>query len=359
MEINRTNYEAYLLDLAEGRLSAGEERILLEFLQLNPDCHPGFDPAELVSLSADKIAFPQKALLKKVLPRSSTRLTASNFDLFSIARMEGDLTPEQIGEHERFLTAHSALRDTWEDWQQTRLVSRSVPFPDKRMLKHRPALIRRIPWVGVLTAAAAITLILVLLNRPQEPTVKVFSENEVQLPVIKEPPVIVPVSPLEVKRTLAASGDTPLPGSSGTEIQPSPDPDAMEPAPLSGAPDPAGSIQPGSLRNMRFAHIDPVPLNKGTYDRIRPLEIPPTPVHQSAASLSRLAEMGLQDWVSGVAEEKDFSLWTIADAGIRGINRITGADMDLVASRDEEGGISGFRFKSKILNISAPLERSE
>ncbi len=38
------------------------------------------------------------------------------------------------------------------------------------------------------------------------------------------------------------------------------------------------------------------------------------------------------------------------------INKLVGSDMSLMASQDEDGAVSGFRFKSKFLNVTAPLD---
>jgi hypothetical protein len=69
--------------------------------------------------------------------------------------------------------------------------------------------------------------------------------------------------------------------------------------------------------------------------------------------------MDLQEMVENYAEEKDFSLWKIADAGIRGINKLAGSEISLMASRDEEGEVSGFKLKSKRFSLSRPLGQEE
>jgi len=55
--------------------------------------------------------------------------------------------------------------------------------------------------------------------------------------------------------------------------------------------------------------------------------------------------------------ERDFSMWTIANTGLKGINRITGSDISLMASRDEEGEVSGFQLKSRRFSMTRPLGR--
>ena len=101
------------------------------------------------------------------------------------------------------------------------------------------------------------------------------------------------------------------------------------------------------------------PVARGEYDRIKPFRIPDSPVHMNRITLSRLADMNLQEMVEEYAEKKNFSIWTIAGAGIRGINRITGSDMELMAAKDNEGDVTGFQFKSKLLNITTPLAKQE
>jgi hypothetical protein len=112
-------------------------------------------------------------------------------------------------------------------------------------------------------------------------------------------------------------------------------------------------------RSILAARLPAAPVQPGTYDRIRPLYLPPSTVNQRNISLSSLASMDLQEVVEEYAREKDLSLWSVASAGIRGIHRLTGSDLQLYAARDEEGEVSGFQFKSRNLNISSPLDKSE
>jgi hypothetical protein len=203
----------------------------------------------------------------------------------------------------------------------------------------------------------------IVLARREDQAAPLLSDHQVQLPEIGQRPVSVPVSP-PLEREKAASL-SPLPERKKTtpvSLHPEAGRTALISTENSGQASTTEQL-PGTthepLRIVRFAHLEPAPFREGTYDRIRPLDLPPSRVHQNGITLSRVTEMGLQEWVSEVAEERDFSFWTIADAGIRGINRVTGSNMDLVASRDEEGEVSGFRFKSKILTISTPLEKSE
>jgi hypothetical protein len=85
MKINRDNYEAFLLDLMEGRLSADEERHLHDFLLLNPDRDTREPEMTAWTLEASPMSYPDREQLKKQMPSAFTPLTEQNFDLFSIA----------------------------------------------------------------------------------------------------------------------------------------------------------------------------------------------------------------------------------------------------------------------------------
>jgi hypothetical protein len=205
---------------------------------------------------------------------------------------------------------------------------------------------------------------IVLLLTTRERNIQEFASDEsFALPLIEENEIEIPVSPpLEGPHFTHISRSEPaeqqltddhvgvLPESKDTVVEPTL---IME-----------GEEDEIILTNRPFraalaANTIPAPVDQGIYDRIRPLQLPSTQVHMSGISLSRLADMDLQEVVEYYADENDFSLWTIANAGIKGINKVTGADIALFAARDEEGEISGFKLKSKRLNITTPLQKEE
>ena len=113
MEINRHNYEAYLLDQLEGRLSVDDQEKLHDFLLLNPDCHRELSEIEPWILDGEELSFQNSKRLKKELPDHSTILENHNFDLYSIARMEGDLSDDQIAAHQTMIDADDHIAQEW------------------------------------------------------------------------------------------------------------------------------------------------------------------------------------------------------------------------------------------------------
>ncbi len=61
------------------------------------------------------------------------------------------------------------------------------------------------------------------------------------------------------------------------------------------------------------------------------------------------------DRASGLMNEDDVFIWNLANQGIQEINKRTGTEMSLMASQDQEGSVSGFQFKSRFFNVTAPL----
>lgn len=384
MKINRNNYEAFLLDQLEGSLSAEAQQQLRDFLALNPDCKGGIEEEDLWILSPETVHFPEKETLRKEIPKAGQSLTESHFDLFSIARMEGDLSVSQVREHEKMLLENPRLQQEWEEWQRTRLPGVSLLYPWKSQLKKPDGRGKRISWFALLSAAAAVALVMVLLTLRTGPSEHYGQDFLIQVPEIEQEHQVSPMVPAPLQK----ARQTLVPAPSGDQNSESDGPYRdmqQENRPTLMQPGKEGNMialkekdgtewnasrlktseefeiipANGSLSG-RLAQISPsAPVQAGKRDSIRPLYLLPSPINRRILAMTPLEEIDLQEVVEDFAEKTDLSLWTIASAGIRGINRITGSDLELYAARDDEGEISGIQFKSKRLNITTPLQKPE
>lgn len=129
MQINRDNYEAYLLDLAEGALSPEFERELKKFLEENPALE-GVTDIDLTVLQHEEVCFSGKDDLKK--GGQAGRITAGNYGQFCIARSEGDLSAETAVELERF------LRENPGYVKEANFYDRLKLQPDTSVMAHFP-----------------------------------------------------------------------------------------------------------------------------------------------------------------------------------------------------------------------------
>ncbi len=371
MEINRDNYQAYLLDLLEGRLNRDEQKVLNDFLSMNPDCIDDLKGQELWALEAEKVHFPGKEELKKEFVNPESILTEMNFGLFSIARLEGDLTREQEEKHISMVTENTNWNQEWELWSKTRLVPEQITFTGKTQLKKKKRLNRAMIWLSVVSSAAVIALVITLIRREPEIPVPQVSDMET--------PVQFPGGDNQKNRNALAAEKASITETDGENIKISGQPAILsikkhqdfpeltgirkaESEPVADMDSDKEPIKYISERPVRVAGLIEIQnefLNPVTYDRILPLEIPPASIHLISLSVSQLADLDLQELMDNYAEFKNISLWSVADAGIRGINRITGSDMSLIASRNPEGYVSGIQFRSKRFSIAAPLDRRE
>jgi hypothetical protein len=364
MEINRHNYEVYLLDLLEGQLSAEDQQKLHDFLQSNPDCYAEHSELDPWFLEPANIHYPDRGALKKEFPEATSILTRDNFDLFSIARMEGDLTIEQEEAHSRMVEEDVQKYRQWSEWQHTKLVPEQILFKDKQSLVRRRGVNRRVIWMGVISAAASLALLVVLLRvdplsstkdialqtssdnpAQQSPEGKTDPEDQVNaVEPLKEPAIREPSTmPVQQKANHEPSAVTLQKPETASEAIEVPRDDLM-PRPV--------RLQDNSVYISSLVR-NPVP------DRIEPLDIPPASIHLRSLSVAQISEMDLQEIVKDYSEEKDLSFWTIAKAGINGINRIAGSEISLMASRDEDGEVSGFQLKSKRFSLTRPIGQQE
>ena len=100
-------------------------------------------------------------------------------------------------------------------------------------------------------------------------------------------------------------------------------------------------------------------VHQASSDRIEPLPVSTGSARTVKLPMNEIAEIDRQILFDEFTREHNISILTVANAGIKGINKLTGSDISLMASRDEEGEVSGFRLKSKRFSFSKPLAREE
>jgi len=374
MEINRHNYEAYLLDQLEGNLSVEDQQRLHNFLLLNPDCNRELSEVEPWILEGEKVQFQNGRLLKKELPTTSTLPGDHNFDLCSIARMEGDLSAEQIAAHQNMLETDDLKVQEWEEWQHTSLVPEPLIFEGKDRLKRRLRPNIRVITMAVISTAAAVALLFVLFNTApdlsQPENIIQTSQEDVSTQVDDVPAQASDVpAQAEVQMAVVETVETqtvqttvdPLPQKVNDPVMFSINKDHDRPLEFESeaAVVPKDDLQPRLLAQTATQFSKPAASMDAIPDQITPLHVPPVPIHISSLSVSQISKLNLQEVLEDYTEEKDLSLLSVANAGIKGINKLAGSDISLLASRDDKGDVSGFKLKSKRFSFTRPLSRKE
>jgi len=162
-KINIENYEAFLLDLAEGRLSFADEQALIHFLAKHPELEADLD--ELPILGKEQISLEEN-FKSNLLRNQSSGL--SEKDHLMIAAIEGELSAEEQLDLDQLLHSDEEAQKDFAYYQKTRIKAEKVSFPLKDQLVKRES--RVIPlWASISSIAAAI-LFLIYFGLPQAPT---------------------------------------------------------------------------------------------------------------------------------------------------------------------------------------------
>jgi len=241
----------------------------------------------------------------------------------------------------------------------------------------------RVLWLSILSAAASLTLVLVLLRiDPVVPGSGLSVADPEKSPPTLEQPTAVPETPLYAAEETPLTAVEETPRTSDKEVPKA----VIDKEPLLALQEDAAvavknqepEIMLETLAELGESSpqiipetIEPRPLRiagqlssnaelaTGSSDRIEPLQLPQVSPNLSSLSVAQLTELDRKKLISDFAREHDISVMSVANAGINGINKLTGSDISLLASRDENGEVSGFRLKSKRFSFSRPLAREQ
>jgi hypothetical protein len=153
--INRENYEIYIIDFLEGKLTAHLEIELQHFLGNNPDLQLEFNSLNLINSEvfvATEVDKEDFSFLKK------SEETAW-FETQMIAAVEGDLSEKELA---KVISLDSRLADDFKLFQMTKLIPENIIFENKALLKKNAFKI--IPLYYRLGSIAAVFIAFFLLG---------------------------------------------------------------------------------------------------------------------------------------------------------------------------------------------------
>ena len=336
INITRNNYEIFFLDFHEGRLSAGLRRELTAFLDANPDLKEEFYSFDGPGLANESGQFPgRNTLYRDYIPVGN--IHPGNVDEMIIASMENDLTDEAAEFLDQFIGLNPAYGVTRELYEATRLVPPVITFPGKRALKKG----RRRGMVVFMTsvAAAATVFLFIFLGHliEREPGGESLTAQQ-QITTL---PMIGPSLETRLPQPVI------LPGRSSASDSWSPrsleKPVEREYFANNGlAPMKATAVQ---VTHEPFVSRYLISRYEGTESAeilLTAWSDDDTPGSRSMAGriLAGLFRNAREMAVAGKKEDsrKDFSIWTLADIGIRSYNTLADRDINLETNKDDETG---------------------
>jgi len=375
MQIDRTNYEIWLIDWLDGILDDHQLEQVRLFLHDNPDLKNEFEEiiesgrhamhgvstTQGISNSKNKL-FRNKEQIKK----SPSDLSLSQFEYLCVAYLEKDFSSEQADELREIINNDPERRNVFELIQKTRLVSPFVTFNYKKRLLRR-TLAQKVAGVSVIVLSAAAIIAFVVINFISSPrSISIKSVDKAQALVsdtsISQPsntkviPVINPVKTLvqtKIQNTLiAAKKDT-----SGVHLT-IPNPAILSPSVLISE-----SIDTSRIR------IEKIPVSfsfdltgeelRSSIVALRSTVVMPDN-EDSRPRLGRFIAKVIREKILKEKAHEDTPLkaYEIAEAGVSGLNKLLGWQMALDERKDENGELKSVYFSSRIIKFNAPVKKS-
>lgn len=358
MGISRKNYESFFIDYLDGELSQEQVVELMTFLKENPGLKEELNEFEEIKIEPGKVSFSSKISLKKGFVVSN-----SNFNDLCVASLEGDLTEEKEKLFNNYLKNNPSGSKEFELYKKTRLIPENIVFEYKSILKKKSFI--RIPsrrvW-GYISAAASIIIFVMLYFFAWQPanTEKLqFAEKQsdttsVEIRVKKDESIRDdeiaylkkrPETKLPVKKII---------GSEVTEH-------LIYTKPVESNISVKHDTKKIHLEKVARNGINPLPEKPvlATLVIIQDFEV--GEISQDKPTLSQKV---IRTFKKEVLKEKEsmidpdkFTLWDIADAGIRGINKIIGWEMEFNKKYSKEGELIALAFDSNTISFSHTMNK--
>ncbi len=158
MNINRNNYEIWLIDYLDEKLSPSEVEDLQLFLSQNPDIQEEFEDLDDIHLKAEPLVFESKSELRKTEVAATANINEDNYEEHFLASHENDLSELKEKELKSFLKRNPGLQKEYELHASLILsADNQIKFEGKNQLKKKRGIAAY--WITPLATAATIALL--------------------------------------------------------------------------------------------------------------------------------------------------------------------------------------------------------
>jgi hypothetical protein len=363
MQIDRSNYEIWLIDWLDGNLDDIKAEKLRLFLEENPDLKEEFDELPAMRLNSSAKSFQNKDKLKK----TTADISELQFEYLCAAYLEKDLPDRQIKELMEITENDQEKKRSFELIQKTRLVPEDISYKWKNRLIRKPFTqkVIRLSLIGM-SAAAVIFLFIITyfpiprglpgksINTSQNLKTNGFIQKQEDIKTIDIRPEENKIRPVKKKK------ENLLPLLKKTK------PDVI-------TTDVFPTVQNESLSIS--AETSPIIVSKISVPQVLNLKRDAIP-NTLIASNSRIVNSEYDDGRSRLskfiakafrekilkektANDRPLKAYEIAEAGVSGLNKLLGWEMALDKKNDENGELKSVYFSSKILKFNAPVKKAE
>jgi hypothetical protein len=363
MQIDRSNYEIWIIDWLDGNLNDHQAEELRLFLQNNPDIREELDFLDNIAIKPAENTFLNKDRLRK----TTADIPLSQLEYLSVGFLENDLSSEQRDELLEIIEKDPVKKRSFDLVQKTKIIPETHIYKHKNLLTRRSAAQKslRITVWGLSAAASIGLLIMIYLFIPKQlPDNSTFivqnigtDTNLVQM-IRETVPEKAPVVKITFPAKNVAKAHLPLVSTITRKVS--------EMGSLTSV------TQDNHTDDLNYEEIQPasVPafgkmVQKGSILKDNLVSFVPTfkvPAYDDGRSkLSKfiartVREAFLKEKTPTDAPLKGFE---IAEMGVSGLNKLLGWQMALAEKKDENGQLKSVYFSSKILKFNAPVKKSE
>jgi hypothetical protein len=362
MDIDRSNYEIWLIDWLDGKLNSLQVEELKLYLEQNPDIREEFEDLTPINLLPGEISFPHKEHLKK----SPSDISVSQFEYLCIAYLENDLNDNQQAELLEIVSRYPDRKKTFDLIQKTILPRERKDYKHKTLLLKRTAFQKliRLSVIGLSTAAAIAIIINIVFVMHGTTRLKLKSSAHNFVPdssfhrsspvntterILKDS---IPGKAEERSENRFASIIKKVNAVSNNKMS-----------------TPENNAQVRKTDNQTMA-INKVPANpqidlvkriiRDTLIASRQTFIIPD-VEDERSRAGKFISKTFREKFLKEKTPPDTPLkgYEIAEAGVTGLNKLFGWQMVLDMNNDANGRPSSVNFSSKILKFNAPVKKKE
>jgi hypothetical protein len=363
MQIDRSNYEIWLIDWVDGNLSEIQAERLKAFLNENPDILEEYSELATFRLSTPANSFTHKDKLKK----KGTDISESQFEYLCVAFLEKDLSSDQQSELKELIDLYPEKKKSFELIQKMKLLPEDIKYEKKKKLIRRTIVrkVMRFSYIGLSSAAIIALAFITYFSIPRTLPVKTdkTSQNIKVNSNTKETAVeAVSDNVLSGKKDLSFKKQNKNLLSASPKVQSVITEHVMN-SPLQNAQTVRSDDKPTNSFNKIpvFSQVEV----KGKTIPNNLIAFQPTfniPVYDDGRSkLGRFISKTFREKILKEKSAKDTPLkgYEIAEAGVTGLNKLLGWEMALDKKTGENGELKSVYFSSKLLKFNAPVKKSE
>jgi hypothetical protein len=363
MQIDRSNYEIWIIDWLDGNLNSLQVEQLMLFLDQNPDLKEEFNDIPKVRIAPSSISYPNKEHLKK----SPSDILQSQFEYLCTAYLENDLSVRQETELKELVKTSPDRKKTFDQLQKTKLVPKIISYRYKSLLL-KPTPVQKIIRLSVigLSTAAAVSLIIILYRAMPAitiPKLNISSHNLVSdsllqrsspkmvMDLLRKDSIITPVEKTKASR-IATTGKVK---------------DIISDHPATGSHEdylPAGTIDKQEMEVKKIPAHKEIDLMGEIASFTLIASNPAFKAPDAGDERSKVRKLISKTFREKILKEKSpadkpLKGYEIAGAGVSGLNKLFGWQMALETRNDGNGQPESVSFKSGILKITAPVKKRE